>query len=75
MRARKRGLTLVELLVVIGVVAGLFVLAIPAVQFARETVRQIQGLNDARRQSVEELAIGVPVRRATVSPSAAPPVQ
>ena len=68
MRFQKRGLTLVELLVVIALIAALFVLAIPAVQFARETVRRVQGLNDARRQSVEELAIGRPVRRPVVLP-------
>ena len=70
MRAQKRGLTFVELLVVIAMIAALIVLSFPAVQFVRETVRRIQGLNDARRQSVEELAVGGPIRRATVGPSA-----
>ena len=74
MPAQKRGLTLIELLVVIAMIAALIVLAFPAVQFVRESVRRIQGLNEARRESVEELAIGAPIRRPTAGPSASPSV-
>ncbi len=47
--ARHRGITLVELLVSIGIVALLLAIAIPAIQAARESSRRVQCVNNLRQ--------------------------
>jgi prepilin-type N-terminal cleavage/methylation domain-containing protein/prepilin-type processing-associated H-X9-DG protein len=48
-RSRSRGLTLVELLVVIGIVAILIALSVPAIQQAREAARRTECSNKLRQ--------------------------
>ena len=47
-----RGFTLVELLVVIGIVAMLIALLLPAVQAAREAARRVQCQDNVRQISI-----------------------
>jgi len=52
MHKTSRGLTLIELLVVMGVIGILVGLLLPAVQFARETARQVQCRNNLRQMGI-----------------------
>jgi prepilin-type N-terminal cleavage/methylation domain-containing protein len=57
---RARGMTLVEILVVIGIVALLIALLLPAVQAAREAARRIQC-----QDNVRQIALSLHSRHAT----------
>src|SRR6476660_7516225 len=48
-RCGRRGLTLVELLVVIAIIAVLAALLLPAIQSARESARRVQCVNNIRQ--------------------------
>lgn len=55
MHARHRAFTLVEILVVVGILALLLGLLLPAVQSARESARRAQCLNNQRQLAVAVL--------------------